>query len=89
MNQIMRVGNGVIMAWEKPLRQDMYQHIADEWRHVMGGIPLFIVPEARIVEAEGDRPMIFEFTGDVTPTFIAEFKLWWENLTSASTLPGV
>jgi len=89
MNQLMRVGRGVVFAIDHRVSpQECYQ-LGEQWRRVLPDVPMIVVPEARVVIGEGEAPLLFEFTGDVTPTFIAEFKLWWETmLTSPDTLVG-
>lgn len=83
MNQIMRVGKGVIVAMAADVRQEQVLRITDMWRNALPEVPLFIVPEARIIEREGD-PLVFEFTGSVTPTFVAEFQRWWKEVSNGN-----
>ena len=79
MNQIMPVGKGIVIAIEHPLRADQLQHFMEAWQERMGDIPAFIIGEAQIV-TKGEHTL-FEFTGnDITPTFVAEFQRWWEEV---------
>jgi len=87
MNQIMRVGDGVILAIDREVRPDEFEHIGKSWREAFPGIRVFVAGNTQIIE-QGDGGILFEFTGDVTPTFVAEFKRWWESLTSPSTVGG-
>lgn len=81
MNQIMRVGKGVVFAFDRSLRMDEVDRMSHFWKEKMPDVPAFFVPEAQIVD-RGEITM-FEFTGDVTPTMIAEFQLWWKEANRA------
>lgn len=79
MIQIMPVGNGIVIAVEHQLKMDEHQRFIEAWREKFPGIPAFLASEARIV-LQGDQPILFEFTGDVTPTVVAEFQRWWKEV---------
>lgn len=80
MNQILRVGKGIIIATERQMTAEAAYLLREIWHENLPDVPLVIVPESRVIEGGDDRPMMFEFTGDVTPTVIAEFRRWWEEL---------
>ena len=88
MNQIMRVGRGVLFAVEQSIRPEQIEHIGQLWRDVLPNIPMIVLSETRIVETPGDGPLMFEFTGSISPTMVAEFQRWWEGLTSSDTISG-
>lgn len=78
MNQIMRIGKGVVIAVEAKMRQEDFVRWREVWKSEFPDVPLIVVPEARIVER--DEITVFEFTGSVTPTFVAEFNRWWKEV---------
>lgn len=88
MNQIMLVGKGVLVATENRMTADSQRHFTEMWREQMPGIPMIVISEAQFV-LEGEIGL-FEFTGDVSPTMVAEFQLWWEEVSSgdATTYQG-
>lgn len=83
MNQLMRVSDTlVIWAVARAMRFEEYEAIMHRWRDTVGDdIRLAVFPETTIVD-RGESGLLFEFTGDVTPTFAAEFRRWWEGATA-------
>jgi hypothetical protein len=78
MNQIMPVGKGILIAIDGRLTAEQRHRFREEWGERMPGIPAFVVDYAQIVR-EGEISL-FQFTGDVSPTMVAEFQLWWEGV---------
>ena len=76
MNQILPVKGGVLVAIEQAIPREVSEHFMEAWRERLPDVPMFIIGEAQIVQLEGD--LLFQFTGDVTDTFVAEFQRWWE-----------
>lgn len=81
MNQVMRVGNGVLVTIERQLSARDHDRFNQRWREIFPDVPVVIINEAQIVARDGE-PILIEFTGeDFTPTFVDEFKRWWEGVT--------
>ena len=74
----MRVGKGVVLASESQLTQRDAYGLSEHWHSVLPDVPLIIVNDCRIVQNEGE-PILFEFTGGITETFVAEFQRWWKE----------
>ena len=79
MNQIMAVGKGVVIAVERKLEYDQFDRLSAAWRERFPDIPSFFIGEAQIIVRD-NQPILFQFTGDVTPTMVAEFRRWWEEV---------
>jgi hypothetical protein len=81
VNQLFKLTDHVVVwAVERPMRVEQFEQIQQRWSEMVGDDPkLAVFPETRVVLNEQGQPLMFEFTGDVTPTFVAEFKRWWEE----------
>jgi hypothetical protein len=78
MNQIMPIGKGVVIAIEGPVPRERLDALGHMWHDRMPDVPAIFVPDAQIVQR--GKTTVFEFTGSVTPTFVAEFQRWWEGV---------
>lgn len=78
MNQIMQVGRGIVMAIDGPVSRDQIEVIGRKWGEMMPDVPAFFVPNAQIIER--GETTVFQFTGNVSPTMVAEFQRWWEEV---------
>jgi hypothetical protein len=83
LNQLMRVNDHLIVwAVAQPIRVEQVEEILARWRMEIGLDPMLaIFADTKIVET-GDR-ILFQFSGDITPTMVAEFQRWWEEVTRA------
>jgi hypothetical protein len=89
MNQIMPVGDGVLIAIEKKVDIGLFRVLQATWEARFPTVPCLIVSEAQIVQMPNDAGILFEFTGhDISPTFIAEFQRWWEEVNGAEQVSG-
>lgn len=84
MNQLLRLNDRVVVwALERSMPRGQFVELQRVWKERIGESPrLAIFPETRIVINDEGKPLMFEFTGDVTPTFVAEFLRWWEEATA-------
>lgn len=81
MNQIIPVGRGILVATDMPLRHDTYEAFAAAWRDKLPDVPMALI-QGQIVLIPGNEIATFEFTGDVSPTVVAEFQRWWAEVST-------
>lgn len=82
MIQIMPVGKGVLLAiTDAKVRPEVYQYLSEKWNDYFPDVSGFVIGPAQIVVRDG-QPILFEFTGEITPTVVAEFQRWWEEVTN-------
>lgn len=80
MNQIMPIGNGIVVALDRLVRPERIHEIAAVWRERMPDVPAFFIADAQIVLRD-DKTVIFEFKGEsLTPETAVEFGKWWEEV---------
>ena len=77
MNQIIPVGKGILFAAGE-ITASRAEELRERWVRVFPDVPMLVV-NAQLVERLGG-PTVFEFTGDVTPTVVAEFQRWWAEV---------
>jgi hypothetical protein len=88
MIQILPVGKGVVLAVPMLITSDRYEAMRTAWEERMPDVPMVVVSPARIVTLPGGAQLLFEFTGDVTPTLVAEFRRWWEEVSQPLAQSG-
>jgi hypothetical protein len=79
MNQIMPIGKGVIIAIDQNASRGQIAALGDMWSDKMPDVPAIFISDAQIVQR--GEITLFEFTGNISPTMVAEFQLWWEGVT--------
>ena len=77
MNQIIPVGKGILLC-SPDITAARADELRDRWREVFPDVRMLVV-NAQMVEMP-NGPTIFQFTGDVTPTVVAEFQRWWKEV---------
>lgn len=77
--QVMRVGNGVLMAFHRPMDQKEAQAVRDRWREMFEDVPIAFIADARIIERDG-QPLLIDFGAEVESDAFDEFKRWWEEV---------
>lgn len=84
MNQIMPVGKGVLfVVGDEKVRPEVFEALKARWDEHFPDVPCFVVGPATIVQRGDNELMLFEFTGDVSPTMVAEFQRWWEEVNNS------
>lgn len=83
MNQLLRLNDkAVIWAFDRNIHTAAAESMYAKWKEALGeagaDIRLLILPETQIVET-GDGSILFQFSGSITPTMVAEFQRWWEG----------
>lgn len=76
----MPVGKGILVVLEAGTPEQMRAFQA-AWADRIPDVPCFVVGPAQIVQR--GEITLFEFTGDISPTLVAEFQRWWEGVTRA------
>ena len=79
MNQIIPVGKGILIATDQPVSRAGHEHMTSVWRGIFPDIPMVLI-EGRIALLPNTGLAMFEFTGEVSPTVVAEFQRWWEEV---------
>ena len=82
MNQIMPVGKGILIAVEDRMTSTMHDNFTRKWQQIMPDVPVILINAQFVLE--GDIGL-FQFTGDVSATVIAEFQRWWEEVNRPET----
>ena len=77
MNQIIPIGKGILIATDHEVDYATYQNFADNWRERVPDVPMILI-QGKVTTLPGTDISVFEFTGDVSPTVVAEFQRWWE-----------
>lgn len=80
MTQIIPVGKGILIAHGERVSLDQYQAMVEKWRETFPDVPMLLVQGELKLLPEGELPAVFEFTGEVTPTVVAEFQRWWKEV---------
>lgn len=74
----MAIGGGVVVAINEQVSLEVFERFVAAWRERLPDVKSIIVNDARIIERE--EITLFSFTGDVSPTMVAEFQLWWQEV---------
>lgn len=77
--QAMRVGNGVLIAIPRAMRQDETEAFRRAWDDLFPDVPVAFLANAVIVERDG-QPFMLDFGAEVTSDAFEEFKRWWEEV---------
>lgn len=76
--QVVACGRGFLFLFPDRFTDGFRAEALDIWEKQFPGVPAMFVEYAKLVQL-GDAIPMFEFSGDIAPEKLDEFRKWWEE----------
>jgi hypothetical protein len=76
--QVVPVGKGFLLLYPDRFVDGFRGEFTEMWQARFPGVPAMAFEYAQLVQL-GDGTPMFEFSGQITPAMLDEFREWWDQ----------